>query len=118
MAPGILSEQPTAPHMLSQQRDNNNAPKNIFPDGIRTSGQLDPIYDVLQPYDAFPKEITGPTVWRPEEYQNNPEKWVHWFTPEEIQELGATSDSFIEQGIPLTGISQVGPSMYELSTIY
>ena len=107
MAPAILDSQPTAPHDLYKQRDNNNAPKAVFPDGIRTSGQLDPIYDVLQPYEAFPKRITGPTVWRPEDYQNNPEKWVHRFTPEEIEELSAASDKFIEDGIPLTGISQV-----------
>lgn len=106
MAPGILSEQPTPPHLLSHLH-NNNAPKHIFPDGIRTSGQLEPQYDILQPYEAFPKEITGPTVWSPEEYQHNPEKWVHWFTPGEVAELGATADSFIKQGIPLTGISQV-----------
>lgn len=106
MAPSILSEQPTAPHLLSE-RDNNNAPRSIFPDGIRTSGQLEPEYQDLQPYDAFPKEITGPTVWSPEEYQHSPEKWVHRFTPVQVAELGATADSFIKQGIPLTGISQV-----------
>lgn len=108
MAPGILSDsQPTAPHLLAGQRDNNHAPKQIFPDGIRTSGQLDPIYSNLQSYENFPKKIDGPTVWRPEEYANNPEKWIHRFTPEEIAELGETSDNFIKQGIPLTGISQV-----------
>lgn len=108
MAPGILAEQPTAPHLLSKQRNNNHAPKNIFPDGIRTSGQLDPIFDVLEPYNSFPKKITGPTVWNGRDYQNSPEKWVHRFTPEEIKELDEASDKFIQQGIPLTGISQVG----------
>lgn len=110
MAPGILAEQPTAPHLLSKQRDNNHAPKNVFPDGIRTSGQLDPIYNALQPYNSFPKKIAGPTVWCGADYQNHPEKWVHRFTPEEIEELGETSDRFIQQGIPLTGISQVSHS--------
>lgn len=111
MAPGLLTtEAPEAPHLLGSKlhkRDNNNAPKNIFPDGIRTSGQHDPVYDLLQPYEAFPKEITGPTVWTTEQYRHSPETWTHRFTAEEVEELGKTSDEFIQAGIPLTGISQV-----------
>lgn len=107
MAPGVLAESaPTAPHLLTKQRDNNNAPKSIFPDGIRTSGQLAPIYDQLRPYESFPTEISGPTVWQREEYINNPELWVHRFTPDEVKELGEASDKFIHDGIPLTGISK------------
>lgn len=105
MAPGILvSNQPEAPHTL--KRDNNNAPRDIFPDGIRTSGQLDPLYDQLKGYEAFPEEIEGPTVWRSEDYQTQPDKWTHRFTKEENAELGAAADRFIESGTPLTGISQ------------
>ena len=84
-------------------------PKDVFPDGIRTSGQIPPIYEKLQSYEAFPKEISGPTVWIKDEYMNNPEKWVHRFTEEEVEELGATSDKFIKEGIPLTGVTQVRP---------
>jgi hypothetical protein len=59
MAPALTSSAPTAPHELSKQLTNNHAPKNIFPDGIKTSGQHDPLYDLLRPYSDFPKEITG-----------------------------------------------------------
>ena len=58
---------------------------DVFPDGIKTSGQTPPNYDQLKPYDAFPKEITGKTVWHAEEFKNNPEKWTHRFTEEEVQ---------------------------------
>ena len=107
MAPGVLvNDAPEAPHILSSKRVNNNVPKDIFPDGIRTSGQHPPIYEKLKTYEEFPKEITGPTVWKPEDYQHNPERWVHWFTEEEKAELGAATDAFMASDIPLTGISK------------
>jgi hypothetical protein len=79
----------------------------VFPDGIKTSGQTPPNYDQLKPYDAFPKEITGKTVWHAEEFKNNPEKWTHRFTEEEVQELSDTADAFIASSTPLTGITKV-----------
>jgi len=113
MAPGLLTQDtPEAPHNLSSpykasKRDNNNAPRDIFPDGIRTSGQHEPLYDLLRPYEDFPKEVTGPTVWTTEQYRSNPETWTHRFTEEELAELGATADDFMKSDTPLTGISQV-----------
>lgn len=108
MAPGaLIPESTSAPTAAELRIQNHNAPKDIFPDGIRTSGQHPPVYDQLKPYSAFPKEISGPTVWRKEDYENNPEKWVHPFTDEEVQELSDTADQFIASGTPLTGISKV-----------
>ncbi|KAJ4397741.1 hypothetical protein N0V93_001976 [Gnomoniopsis smithogilvyi] len=104
MAPGAIIDQ--AEHAATLRSKNHDAPRDIFPDGIRTSGQHPPVYDQLKPYSAFPKEVTGETVWRKEDYENNPEKWIHPFTDEEVQELSDTADRFIEQGIPLTGISK------------
>jgi hypothetical protein len=102
--------------LFSRQHDNNNAPKDIFPDGIRTSGQLDPIPSLLKPFEDFPDHIEGPTAWTREDYVNNPERWTHRFTDEEIEELSRTSDDFIKAGIPLTGISQVTDSGDSIST--
>ncbi|KAF2098518.1 taurine catabolism dioxygenase TauD [Rhizodiscina lignyota] len=108
MAPAVAAETPVAPHLLSKTivKDNNNAPRDIFPDGIRTSGQHNPLYDQLKPYEAFPKEITGPTVWKKEDYTNNPERWTHPFGEDEIAEIGKAADDFIASGTPLTGISK------------
>jgi hypothetical protein len=80
---------------------------DVFPDGIKTSGQTPPNYDQIKPYSDFPKEITGPTVWQGEEFKDNPEKWTHRFTPEEVQELSDTADAFIQSSTPLTGITRV-----------
>jgi hypothetical protein len=108
MAPSLPDFQPTAPHELSNP-SHKNVNRKIFPDGIKTSGQHPPLYHALRPYSDFPMEITGPTVWKAEDYTNNPERWVHDFGDEEIEELSNVADKFLADGIPLTGISQVSP---------
>jgi hypothetical protein len=105
MAPGLTESLPQAPHTLF---NNHEVPTDLFPDGIKTSGQLPPIYEQLKPYDAFPKEISGPTVWKAEDYKDVPERWTHRFSSDEIAELSAAADKFIADGIPLTGITKVG----------
>ena len=106
MAPGILTDD-APPVQGGKFVSNEQAPRNIFPDGIRTSGQHPPLYDALRPYSDFPKEITGPTVWRKEDFEGRPESWIHPFTDEEIEDLGRAADAFIASGTALTGISKV-----------
>jgi hypothetical protein len=106
MAPGALVQEPHSAGYTVRWKD-DDAPRHIFPDGIRTSGQHPPLYDVLRPYADFPQEITGPTVWKREDYIHNPERWTHPFTDDEIQELGDAADRFIASGTPLTGIGKV-----------
>ena len=103
MAPALTAETPQAPHTLSSL---SSAPKSIFPDGIKTSGQIAPLPEELKPYSAFPKEIAGSTVWEKEDYEQNPERWTHIFSDEEVQEMGKAADEFIKAGTPLTGISK------------
>ncbi|PLB36033.1 TauD/TfdA family dioxygenase [Aspergillus candidus] len=81
-------------------------PLDVFPDGLKTTGQHAPLYDHLVPFEKFPKKIEGPTVWDPEDYRNTPERWTHRFTSEEIEELSVASDNFLNNKIPLTGISK------------
>ena len=100
MAPTAVDSQPAPPHTLA----NSNVNKSIFPDGLKTSGQHGPIFDRLRPYSYFPSEISGPTVWKAEDYRDNPERWTHVFSDEEIAELGKASDDFIASGMPLTGM--------------
>ena len=107
MAPGALVEDthhvPSHDIIISK---NDDAPRSIFPDGIRTSGQHAPLYDEIRPFSEFPEEIAGPTVWTAEEYIDRPERWVHRFTEEEISELNHAADGFLGSGTPLTGISK------------
>lgn len=106
MAPSLLETQPIAPHELSNPQ-HKVVDRKIFPDGIKTSGQHPPLYDKLRPYSDFPKEITGESLWKPEDYVNNPERWVHVFSEEEIAELSDVADRFLANKSPLNGISKV-----------
>ncbi|KAH6675515.1 hypothetical protein B0J14DRAFT_365271 [Halenospora varia] len=116
MAPSILETQPVAPHSLSSPAQ-KPVDRKIFPDGIKTSGQHPPLYDQIRPYSAFPKEITGESVWKAEDYTNNPERWVHVFNDEEIEELSAVADKFLADKIPLTGISKDNFVLPKLSVL-
>lgn len=103
MAPTALVEQPAELPVFRY----DNPSKAVFPDGIKTSGQTVPNYNQLKSYEEFPKEIVGETVWKPEDYQNNPERWVHRFSEEEIVEISKAADDFLSSGTPLTGITKV-----------
>lgn len=81
--------------------------KTIFPDGFKTSGQHEPIYSLIKPYEEFPTQIEGPTVWKARDYENNPEKWSYRFSIDEVAEIGACADNFIDRDLPLTGITKV-----------
>ncbi|KAI6713332.1 hypothetical protein PZA11_004719 [Diplocarpon coronariae] len=120
MASSILDSQPTAPHQLyssSNPAQKAVIDRKIFPDGIKTSGQHPPVYHLIRPYSAFPRYISGETVWKAEDYTNNPERWVHVFNDEEIAELSAASDNFIADRTPLTGISKENFLIPRLATL-
>jgi hypothetical protein len=100
----------------------------VFPDGLKTSGtdiaspnrtshehgetanlrpgQHPPLYDQIYPYSDFPRHIEGPTVWRAEDYADNPERWVHQFSTAETEEISRAADNFISSGLPITGITK------------
>lgn len=106
MAPAISSRiHSSTPIPLKALSSQNPVDKSVFPDGFKSTGQHPPLYDRLYPYSAFPKEIDGPTLWRPEDYSTHPERWVHPFSVDEIEELSQAADDFIAQGLPLTGIN-------------
>ena len=111
MAPALIETISMVPDTLLETPAVSKA---IFPDGIKTSGQHNPIYSRLKPYSAFPSEITGPTVWRGEDYRNNPERWTHVFSSEEIDELSKAADDFMASGTPLTGITK---ALFPLPTL-
>lgn len=83
------------------------ADKAIFPDGFKTSGQQEPIYSLVKPYSKFPKEITGDTSWKAQDFKDNPEKWTYTFTGDEVAEISASAERFIRDDLPLTGITKV-----------
>ncbi|KAJ8120086.1 hypothetical protein ONZ43_g3113 [Nemania bipapillata] len=106
MAPIALDAGPSTDPSASLKARVKNVDPVVFPDGLKTSGQHPPLYDQIYPYSAFPKHIEGPTVWQPEDYANNPERWVHQFSASEIEEISQAADNFITSGLPITGITK------------
>ena len=77
MAPGLTSVETLTSSGAS--RIKAQVPLSIFPDGIKTSGQHPPNYDELRAFEDFPDVIDGPTLWKAEDYRDNPERWVRAF---------------------------------------
>lgn len=73
----------------------------------KTSGQLEPEYSLLAPYKEFPNKIDGPTVWKAEDYRDNPERWTHQWSNEELEEIEVAADRFLSGGYELTDITKV-----------
>lgn len=109
MAAALINPNPTPAHQLY-----SGASKSAFPDGIKTSGQHPPVYGLLHSYPNFPREITGPTVWKAEDYVGHPERWTHPFTDVELAELSDAADRFLASGTSLTGISKVRQKAYSM----
>ncbi|KAJ9119630.1 hypothetical protein QFC22_003339 [Naganishia vaughanmartiniae] len=72
-----------------------------------TSGQQEPVSDLLQPYQNFPKKISGPTVWHAEDFRSRPDLWQRQWTPELIQQLEEAFDKFEATGKTLPDINKV-----------
>ncbi|TDZ19775.1 Taurine hydroxylase-like protein SAT17 [Colletotrichum orbiculare MAFF 240422] len=80
--------------------------RKLFSDGLRTSGQHPPIDSQLRPFESFPREISGPTVWTPQEMLDNQDEWIHRWTEDELRELRRAVDGFSASGTPLANISK------------
>lgn len=72
-----------------------------------TSGQHEPIPDLIAPYESFPKVIIGPTVWKREEFLEDTSRWQHRWTSEQIAELEKSYDAFVASGLDLPSINKV-----------
>lgn len=52
-----------------------------------SSGQREPEYHLLAPFDAMPEQITGPTVWTKEDLESEPDRWLRTFSEDEIRQV-------------------------------
>lgn len=97
--------------------DNEHAPRDVFPDGLRTSGQHPPETDQLAPFSSFPKQIEGRTLWTTEYFTANRHEWTHDLSADEIAELGAAADAYISSGQPLEGLTKEAFSLPLLTPV-
>lgn len=115
MAPSILEAQITAPHELSSGNTQKLAGRK---NPNLTSGQYPPLSSAIRSYSDFPREIDGDTAWKAEDYQNNPERWIHDFSEEELAELSEVADKFIADQIPLPEVSKEAFPLPKLSKLF
>lgn len=114
MAPSAVAETlpPFASKVdISKATKSTTLDRALFPDGLKTSGQHPVLESAIYPYEEFPKEITGSTVWRAEDYRDSPDRWTHRFSEEEIAELGKAADDYIASERALTGIARVSSAV-------
>lgn len=76
-----------------------------------TQGQSDVSLDLVQPYSNFPLKVTGPTVWKAEDFRSKPDLWKKQWSAEQIRDLEQAYDLFKESGKPITSITKV--SLFE-----
>jgi hypothetical protein len=69
-----------------------------------SSGQREPEYDLLVPYDDLPEEMTGPTVWTKEELEITPERWLRQFSNEEVEYIEKAIHQVESKGLELAQI--------------
>lgn len=72
-----------------------------------TAGQCEPVDSLIQPYAAFPKDVTGPTLWTKEELYADESRWKYRWTPELVAELEASYAEWVRLGQTLPQISKV-----------
>ena len=75
---------------------------------VLTSGQKDAELDLLTPYAALPRHISGPTVWDAADYRGEEKRgrWVHTWTAEEVQQLEDASVLWRDSGRELGEIER------------
>ncbi|KAJ2967199.1 hypothetical protein NQ176_g9779 [Zarea fungicola] len=110
VAPGLRGLPQGLPYPLPIDR-------KFFPDGLRTSGQHPPIPDQLRPFEAFPKHITGATVWEGKDIATRQDEWVYRWTESDLTELLQAVDAFIISGIPLININKNNFSIPNVSRL-
>lgn len=72
-----------------------------------TSGQHEPVFEKIVPYEKFPKKIEGRTVWQREQLLADHSLWEFHWTPELIAQLEDSYETFQKTGKSLTEISKV-----------
>lgn len=109
MAPVAVTLAPLAPHVVPRRSVKHVTTPSVASSHrpkVLTSGQLEPDHNLIQPYSAFPKEITGPTVWTKEQFENDHGLWKRRWTEEQIELLEDAYANFEATGLGLPEITR------------
>ncbi|KAK7902736.1 hypothetical protein LTR67_002382 [Exophiala xenobiotica] len=77
-----------------------------------SSGQREPIYDLLTPFQDMPEEMTGRPVWTKEELQNEPSRWIRRWNSSEVKQIEQAIQQVEKLRLPL---AEVDRSTFRLS---
>ncbi|KIW56992.1 hypothetical protein PV05_05598 [Exophiala xenobiotica] len=71
-----------------------------------SSGQREPIYDLLTPFQSMPKEMTGRSIWTKEELQNEPSRWIRCWNSSEVKQIEQAIQHVEKQKLPLAEVDR------------
>ncbi|EPE05885.1 taurine catabolism dioxygenase [Ophiostoma piceae UAMH 11346] len=69
------------------------------------SGQMEPVYDLLEPLESIP-DIKGRTVWTREEMEADPGRWLRAFTADEVTHIKEAVRAFDAMGLSLAKVDR------------
>ncbi|KAJ5669537.1 Taurine hydroxylase-like protein SAT17 [Penicillium macrosclerotiorum] len=71
-----------------------------------SSGQREPQYELLTPFESMPEKMTGRTVWTKEDLEKNESHWIRPFSPEEVLHIEAAIKDAESKNLQLSEIDQ------------
>ncbi|KAI8265351.1 Taurine hydroxylase-like protein SAT17 [Colletotrichum sp. SAR11_239] len=80
-----------------------------------SSGQREPEYDLLEPYESMPEAIVGRTVWMKEDLEADTSRWLRVFTPDEVIHIESSVHDIEKNNLQL---SEVDKSTFILPTSF
>jgi hypothetical protein len=70
------------------------------------SGQREPEYDLLTPFEDMPEQITGRTVWTKEQLEQESNRWLRHFSNEEVDQIEQAIRDVESKGLQLADVDR------------
>ncbi|KAH8879204.1 Clavaminate synthase-like protein [Thozetella sp. PMI_491] len=71
-----------------------------------SSGQREPEYHLLAPFQSMPKQITDRTVWTKEELEKDPTRWLRPFSAAEVDQIQKAIQQVEDKGLELAQVDR------------
>jgi len=101
-----LDTNPDLPLVRSQRLDTSYEPSLKLWEADTKAYQKPATLELDPLPEGFPDQTDGPTLWNGKELVNQPEKWLHQFTAEEIADVQQAAAHFDGLKLPYSAITQ------------
>ncbi|KAF4932447.1 Taurine hydroxylase-like protein SAT17 [Colletotrichum fructicola] len=71
-----------------------------------SSGQREPEYDLLEPYESMPEAIVGRTVWTKEDLEADSSRWLRVFSPDEVTHIESAVHDIEKNNLQLSEVDK------------